>query len=146
MPPTGDYVLEFVVTSDSGVGWEAVGASATAPWNSIGLDCSSDPCQGRVPFDDADGSATFDGSTLQVTGTSQAVFNWVDDQTGEVVAGASATVGIAFTGVATVSGTSAGGRPTMADSMEVTWTTLSTTGNCEPEPTGTTRDITLTPA
>ena len=61
--------------------------------------------------------------------------------------GATATLGLAFTAVATVSGTAEDGRPVLTGTMNLNWTTLATTGGCETEPPGTsTRDITLTPA
>jgi serine/threonine-protein kinase len=145
--PTGDYTLQYTVTSDSGVGWEIVGTSATLPWKGLELDCSADTCSGAIPFDNGDGSATFDGTTLEVTGEIQSTSPCHDKETGEEVPGSSGTVGFAFTAVARTSGTAADGRPVLTGTMDVTWTSISTTAGCDPAPTGTsTRDITLTPA
>jgi serine/threonine-protein kinase len=144
--PEGNYVADTVVTGSDR--WEGVGTEASLTWNGITLECSDDRCTGTIPFDEGGGTLILEGDSLRVEGTTQGVLPCYDQDTGQLIPDSTLTAAIRFTAELTVSDSgTADRRPTFTGTMELRWSTVSTTGGCQTEPPGTsTRSITLRPA
>lgn len=143
--PAGSYAASATVVSGH-PSWENEGTTESATWT-ISLDCAEAPCSGSFTLPDGSGTLTYDGTTLQATGTRTIDYNCINQDTGELVPGSTFTAGVQFTGTFTAGETSGGERPSFTGTETLNWTTQATTGGCQTEPDGTTsRQVTLTPA
>jgi hypothetical protein len=126
--------------------WDPAGNTSSETWT-ITLGCELAPCSGTLSLDDGSGTAEFDGTTMHVAGSRQIVFDCYSDDTGELVPGSTLTAHLDFTGDLTASEAAEGERPSLAGSIQLSWSTVSTTLECRSEPAGSsTRQATLTPA
>ena len=126
--------------------WENEGATESAAWT-ISLDCAAVPCSGSFTLPDGSGTLTYDGTTLQASGSRTIDYTCYDQATGEQVPGSTFTAGVQFTATFTAGETAGGERPSFTGTETLNWTTAATTGGCQVEPDGTTsRQVTLTPA